>query len=147
MRKSASKAKSLSFWGLGPNSSGRWHVVGRTGNKEICTNPYIKASGHKLSQMSVRTPNGGGVWRGPPPLIRLAFFRSRSNKNRIFFFIQFWYRFLELFASKMTSKMEPKSIKNAFQNPFRFLNRFFMDFDLQKHAPDLAKVWFSYRFL
>ena len=40
-----------------------------------------------------------------------------------------------------------KIIKNAFQNPFRFFNRFFMDFDLQKHAPDLAKVWFSLRCL
>ena len=51
------------------------------------------------------------------------------------------------FASKMSFKMESKSIKNAFQNPFRFFNDFFMDFDLQKHAPDLAQVWFSYRFL
>ena len=58
-----------------------------------------------------------------------------------------------------TSMFEPSKIikqwcqngvkihQNAFQNKFRFLNRFFMDFDLQKHAPDLAKVWFSYRFL
>ena len=47
----------------------------------------------------------------------------------------------------MTFKLESKSIKNAFQNPLCFFECFFMDFALQKHAPDLAKVWFSYRFL
>jgi len=67
-------------------------------------------------------------------------FTENAFQNRIHFFIQFRYRFLELFGLQNDLQNGAKIHKNAFQNSFHFLNRFFIDVGLQMHAPRPSKV-------